>query len=215
MINTINKLRVIAEAKFADKSKLGSWYTDRIELCETCPLNSKNKDNLNVVETAAVAANLGQPTCLACKCEIAAKAYVREEQCGLVKLGETPIWEALPAIQETTIRGLKIESLSSDKVKMIPGKITVLDYGKIPYNFDTNIAITIEGATFKLKEVNLQRSCQCTSIQTEEKDGKYTFRLSYNSKNYGVFDKPVYVNYKRAGSNYQFKIILRGEVVTP
>jgi len=57
---SLNKLRVIAKAKFSNKSNLGDWYKSRLEICEVCPLNSKNKKELNIKEKALLIANLGK-----------------------------------------------------------------------------------------------------------------------------------------------------------
>ncbi len=83
---TLKKLRVIARAKFSDKSNLGDWYKKRLQICNICPVNSKNREELTLKETAMVVANLGADTCLACGCGLSAKASVRSEQCGLANL---------------------------------------------------------------------------------------------------------------------------------
>src|SRR6478609_8040921 len=88
----MSSLLEIINAKTSDKTKLGDWYQDRLKVCMTCEYNSEVKSKLSLTDKVIVAANLGKAACLACGCEIAAKASVQTENCGAVKKGEKSKW---------------------------------------------------------------------------------------------------------------------------
>lgn len=93
----MNKLLVILKAKFSNKENLGDWYQDRLEICKTCPKNSKNiplrKYTLRMWKWYIL--NLFKPFCSICGCEIAAKASVEIEDCALEEIGQKPKWVSI------------------------------------------------------------------------------------------------------------------------
>lgn len=209
----LDKLRIIAKAKFSDKKKLGDWYKKRLEICADCPINSKNKKELTVREKAMVVANLGNPTCLACGCEIAAKASVRGETCGLVKVNQVPLWTALPEIESIELNKYQIENLSKNVVKMTTGTFVVLDYGIIKEGSSTDIELSVESKEGIIESLNVSSSCSCTAGTTLKKEGKYYIRIAYDSKRVGVFNKYVTLRINRSKGNEAIKINIIGTVI--
>lgn len=179
---SLDKLKVIAKAKFSDKSKLGDWYQDRLEICSKCPFNSKNATNMSVKDKAKVAANLGKPTCLACGCEIAAKASVRSEQCGLVYKGEDPLWPSLPGVEEVDAMHLTIKNLSSDKIRLEPvGRGIEIDFGTVPHKFDATAKLELVPVEGELTNVKVVPGCGCTSASSSTEDGRAIISIGYDT----------------------------------
>lgn len=206
---TLNKLRTIARAKFSNKSNLGDWYKKRLDICNQCPFNSENKEYLTMVDKAVVVANLGKPSCLACTCGIEAKASVREETCGLIKIGQAPLWEALPEIEVTEFEDFHIENLNVDKVKILFKGMLHFDYGVIKRNSDTSFDFSIKDKKNLITSMTAQSSCSCT-VPTPKKVGDtYFINVQYDSKRVGSIDKIVTLRVTRGGKpqNIKFKII--------
>lgn len=213
MNNPLQKLRVIAKAKFSDKSNLGDWYQDRLSICEQCPLNSKNTKPSTAKEIAIVTANLGKPSCYACGCEVAAKASVREEQCGLVKIGQEPLWEALPEIDSANMGDFYIENLSSHKVQMTVHGNIILDYGRIRYASDTHIEVSLKDKLQKTTNMRALSSCGCT-VPVPRKIGEtYFIGITYDSKRKGKFEKNVTLRITRDGKLKNIQIKILGTVI--
>lgn len=178
---SIDRLRVIAKAKFSDKSKLGDWYQKRMDICKECPLNSTNKKDLSVREKGMVTLNFGKPTCLGCGCEIAAKGSVREEECGLVKLGQPPLWEKLPEIKTLDLNKIKVSNLNSDKAILSVTNEILLDYGTVEAGFDSKVDLEIESITGSIEAISIVTGCGCTTAATKTVNGKGLISISYDT----------------------------------
>lgn len=179
---SIEKLRVIAKAKFSDKSKLGDWYKKRLEICEECPLNSRNKENKTAREKRAVALNLGKPTCLGCGCEIAAKASVRSERCGMTYIGQKPLWEALPDTEKTVLDSITVENLNPEKAEItIEHKGLGINYGTVPKGFDSNVTFLLESKKGPITTLKVTAGCGCTTTQGIIEDGKGSISVAYDT----------------------------------
>jgi hypothetical protein len=187
----LSRLRVIAEAKFSDKSNLGDWYRKRLEICGICPYNSKNKENLTIRDKAVVGMNLGKDSCLACTCEIDAKASVRDETCGLAKIGKDPLWKPLPSIDKADFNDMHIENLSADKVTMKVTNQVLLDYGTIKYKSDSNIEISVKDKSLEIQHVGTRSSCGCTVATPTRVGDTYFVKISYDTKRVGNFEKTI------------------------
>lgn len=210
---TLKKLRTIAIAKFSDKSNLGDWYEKRLEICSQCPFNSKNKEHLSVKEKAMVAFNAGEPTCLACGCEIAAKASVRDESCGLSKVQQVPLWRALPEIEIGEFSDFKVENLSSDMVSMeIKDKI-VLDYGTLRRGAPSTIQISIKDKKNLITRFNASSSCSCTVPTPRKKGDTYFVSIKYNTDLVGRINKDITFRITREGKTLNFKANITGTVI--
>lgn len=210
---TLDKLRVIAKAKFSDKSKLGNWYTERLELCSGCPYNSSNKEDLSVKELAMVAMNFGKPTCLGCGCEIAAKASVRASVCGLENIGMEPVWNALPEIDSADISRIRIDNYSADKVKLRLDANPSLVYGTIKYGSNTEITISLQGIDASISDLAVSVSCGCTSGVVKEIGGKFYVTLKYDSTRLGDFRKSVSIRFTQYNITKSLSFKLEGTVI--
>ena len=78
----IKKIIRIIRSKTRDKSKIqDNWYKERLTICNSCPLNSKNTDRKNLKYWTLRILNLGEYFCTKCGCEIKAKCSEEMEEC--------------------------------------------------------------------------------------------------------------------------------------
>jgi hypothetical protein len=210
---SLDKLRVIAKAKLSRKDNLGEWYQTRLDICSSCPLNSKNREKLTVKEKALLVANLGQDFCIGCGCEIAAKTSVREEVCGAVKIGQEPLWGPLPAIREYNFQNLRLKNLSSDLITLETTVILVMDYGTIKRNADTAITISMEGLSSKITNMKISSGCGCTTTEKQVLEGVHFISLKYDSSRMGAFSKTVVFSFTQGRVNYRITGKLKGNVI--
>lgn len=89
MKKILKKIKTIIIAKTRNKSIIkDEWYLDRLEICGSCPLNSKNiKIRKNFKYWFWNLLNLKKPFCTVCGCEIKAKASEEMEKCPEGKWG--------------------------------------------------------------------------------------------------------------------------------
>lgn len=193
----LEKLKIIAKAKFSNKDNLGDWYTKRLEVCKVCPMNHKNKESLTAKELTMVTLNLGKDTCTACGCETFAKASVRSEQCGLVKIGQEPLWEALPEIQEVGFRDFKVENLSSDLVTVSVSNGLELRYRDLNFKEQSKITISFEDLTKQITSFSVKAGCGCTTTSSEKVGNKFYVDIEYNTNNLGYFEKSIVIETMR------------------
>lgn len=216
MALSLAKLKTIAIAKFSDKSNLGDWYKKRLEICEQCPLNSAVKkaqgEELSASQKLVVAANLGKPTCLACGCEIAAKASVESEQCGLVKIGQEPLWGTIEHVDGNLDYGLALEGSNKidtlrvfnhnpDKAQIhMTGDGILVDYGVVPHAYDSKITIELESKSGDIQQCKVSAGCGCTNVTGTVIHGKALVTLGYDTVGRkGPVTKTFNVNYKVGG----------------
>lgn len=209
---SFDKLIIIAKSKFSDKSKLGDWYTSRIDICKLCPLNTKNIEHLSLKEAAILSVNLGQDSCVGCGCEITAKASVRSEQCGAVKRGLPALWPALPDIKQYDFKNISIENLSADKVALDTMAILVIDYGNIARGADTNIELLIKGINSPITNVSVTAGCGCTTTAVRQGAKGYTLKISYDSTRVGQFNKTVVLRFTQNGERQMINAKLKGNI---
>lgn len=209
---SLNKLRVIAEAKFSDKSNLGDWYKKRLEICGICPYNSKNKENLSIRDKAVVGMNLGKDSCLACTCEIDAKTSVRDETCGLAKIGKDPLWKPLPNIQKADLNDVHVENLSADKVNMTVTNLVLLDYGKLKFKEDSEIEFSIKDKKGDIENLSTRSSCGCTVATPTKIGDTYFIKVNYDTKRLGRFEKTISATLQTKTQHKQINIKITGTV---
>jgi len=72
------KIVDIIKLKLKNKEDLGQWYKDRLEVCNTCPFNSKNKERKNILLAWL---SLNKDFCTVCGCTLVDKASGEFEEC--------------------------------------------------------------------------------------------------------------------------------------
>lgn len=212
---TLEKLMVIAKAKFSDKSNLGDWYQKRLDICKDCPLNSAVNPPKSARETTIWLANLKKPSCYGCGCEIAAKASVREEECGLAKLKKEPLWKALPPLDNQVVdfRNYSISNLSTDKIEMEVTNELIFNYGEIKYNSDSVIQLMISDNGLQSKRMRIYSPCGCTTATPEKIGDSYKVKIEYDTKRLGNFDKSLTFVFITNKKQFQFKGKIKGTVI--
>lgn len=208
----MSSLITIINSKISDKSKLGDWYKDRLKICMSCEYNSENKSSLTFSEKAIVAVNLGKASCLACGCEIEAKASVQTGDCGAVKKLEKSKW-------------LKINLNSKDKFSVIcknenvdlsyvSGNHYIIDYGRIVYGSDSVVNLNLFKEGLNIKSVNASASCGCTGTEASYNDkSEINFKIKYDTLRVGVFEKNTSLIIRdKSGKIYNVFVNIKGEV---
>lgn len=208
----MSSLLTIINAKLSDKTKLGEWFTDRIKTCMTCEYNSENKNNLNTKERIIVIANLGKPSCLACGCEIEAKASVQTELCGAVKKGEESKWKKINLDNE---EGFSV-ICKNDNVKFshLKDNHYTIDYGRIIFNSDSTINLSIFKKDLKISTVKATAACGCTGTEASYNDkNEIDFKIKYDTLRVGIFEKNASLLIRdKSGKVYNIFVNIKGEV---
>jgi hypothetical protein len=184
-------LITIINSKFSDKSGLGEWYKDRLKVCLGCDYNSENKASLSLKEKAIVLANFGKPSCLACGCEIAAKASVETENCGIVKLGKESKWVSLNLTKDNKFIVVNTTDYKASITPINDSKYE-LNYGEINKGSDSLLVLIISKKDLKVKKLVVSSSCGCTIPERSFDDkNDITLKITYDTQRIGSFDKTV------------------------
>lgn len=208
----LDKLKIIAKAKFSDKSNLGDWYQKRLDICKLCPYNSANKEKKSFKEKAMVVANFGKDTCIACGCGIVDKASVKELICGLKEIGLEPLWVEVGSEDVIEENGFIIKNLNPEKVTLKNEKDLEISYGNIKRHADTKIGIYLESTKDEITSVSMRSGCGCTTPIPEKTDSGYVLNIEYDSSRVGGFSKTVATTVTRNDKTITFRIIIKGHV---
>lgn len=184
-------LLTIINAKTSDKSELGEWYKDRLKICVACEFNSENKEYLNFKDKAIVLANIGKPSCLACGCEIAAKASVETEDCGAVKKGMESKWIKLNLKKQSEFIVINKSEEKATISKTIDNSYR-LDYNNLKYKSDSAINLYITKKDLKILKLSVKSTCGCTMPEsTFNSENEISLKIVYDSNRIGSFNKTV------------------------
>lgn len=208
----MSSLLKIINAKTSDKSKLGDWYQDRLKICLSCEYNSENKKNLSITDKVIIAANLGKAACLACGCEIAAKASIETENCGAVKKGEKSRWLKIDLSSE---EGFSVVCKNENvKFTHVKGNHYSVDYGRIPYNSDSSVYLLVFKKGLEINKVSATASCGCTgTVATFSDKNEINFNIKYDTLRLGVFEKNTSLVIRdKGGRVYNVFVNIKGEV---
>lgn len=195
------KRAIIAKTK--DKSNMPDWYYRRLEKCISCEFNSGNVEKLSFKDRLRISHNFGKDACLKCTCGIEDKSSDPEESC------PEGYWkkENRNKLDTLTI------STKSKKAKFYYENNTkkyIVDYGIIPYKYDSNIDLLIEEKD--LKDVSIKTSCGCTVANTKNTSEGILLGVKYDTLRIGEFYKNISIKYNRDNKEGQITITIKGEV---
>lgn len=206
----IKKVKTIAKAFLEPLPAGEKWYEDRLKICEYCPHNSKNvkeeekSDRLIDRVKSAIEKEAKKHlcdngnSCTLCGCCIERKCATKSEQCGKVKIGEAPLWEAL-----------EIQSAVSEDIQLInetPGignlvmegksfsyNVEDRDEKKVSFSFD----VVRKGNPLEIK--NYRPSCSCVSVKSMDRKDVSTFNFKIDVSTLGFKsgwnDRKLYIAY--------------------
>lgn len=157
---------------FLGKKPVGEqWYEDRLAICAACPLNTVNKDpkDISLIHATQSATICGKGgVCTACGCCISEKASVKAEECGRVKIGQTPLWnkveDVLNVDQFMKLRTLSPSDLTLDFVNKQPRIKKVFDPQTEP-KISIKLLLTDKRGLDILKVVG---GCTCTATSVNK-----------------------------------------------
>ena len=197
----MSKIERIIKAKLSKKENMPDYYYERLSKCYLCPYNSKNKENLSLVDKIRISHNLGKDSCLICTCGVEDKASDPVEQCP----DNPPRWTA----QEPEKGKAILLTLGKGKAEFGFDKEMnsyVLDYKDVTRGADTGVEIFY--TEDDITGMNVQTSCGCTTSSAFK--GKIT--IQYDSSRMGPIDKNVRLSYNRGKVREFTNIKLKGRI---
>lgn len=194
----MNKILTIIESKISDKSVLGDWYKKRINTCSTCEFNSSLRGELTTKEKLASAANLGEPFCVACFCEIAAKASVETEECGAVKKGLPSKWDTISVNSKSGYNTIN-NSKNRATLSVLDNGINLLSYKDMKFEDDSRLELLVFKSGIKIEALEAQTSCGCTDTVIRYNKDTITLIVVYDTKRVGPFDKNIVLTVTHTG----------------
>jgi hypothetical protein len=195
------KRAIIAKTK--DKSNMPDWYYRRLEKCISCEFNSGNVEKLSLKDRIRISHNFGKDACLKCTCGVEDKSSDPEESC------PEGYWKKENRNKTNTLT----ISTKSNKVKFYYENNTkkyIVDYGIIPYKYDSNIDLLIEEKD--LKDVKIKTSCGCTVANTKNTPEGIVLGVKYDTLRVGEFYKNISIKYNKNNKEGQITITIKGEV---
>jgi len=98
---------------------------------------------------------------------------------------------------------MKVELISDKSELSKEGEIYVITYK--PLKFRENSEVTLIITDIEMKDISSRPDCQkCTTVSTKINKDSVTFKIAYDTKNIGTFDKKV--SFFHQGKLTQFKI---------
>ena len=170
-----SKLRTILQAFTSTIPVDEPWFQERLEACEGCEYNSDNKEESELSFTEKTKINLAcseGSMCTACGCCLHEKLGQKIEDCGLIKIGETPKWRAL-ASETSSVKDLDLEILNKTAESVdieLSQKAFVLRVGDVSETVKhIELKVTREAG---LKISSIKATCGCTVPNYEMIDDK-------------------------------------------
>lgn len=223
----VGKIQTIFRA-FTQKSNIDpEILKKRREICDSCPLNSLNKEKAKLFEEIRKTV-IKKPFCTACGCQIEQKTASITEVCGAVYLGLKPKWNRIK-VETMKKTDINIINLSTDKMNIdlsVEGDHFVAECGEIDKFRKHTYEIIVEGKEEEYELYNPEPGCHfCTTVERkkpsmligggkEEQEVKnqdilkITFDLQSEEQGVGT-TKNVYLAYKSSEGTKRTRIEFR------
>lgn len=198
-----NQIKRAIIAKTKDKSDMPDWYYKRREKCIGCEFNSGNVDKLSFKDRLRISHNFGKDACLKCTCGIEDKCSDPQETC------PENFWKAESEIPNTH---LHIVTETNKAIFSFNKKLNkyILDYGEIPYQFDSNVDLIILNK--EIENIKVATSCGCTTANPEQVSEGTKINIKYDTLRVGEFEKTIRISYNQDEKRKQTTINIRGIV---
>ncbi len=205
----MSKLFNIVKSRFIKGENLPNWYEHRLQICSVCPLNSKNiedKDKSSVRKGWELIAG-AHCTDPSCGCTVTEKAKIEEETC------PKSYWKSIDKPGISRKLNISATSNKADFSYEEKTKSYLIDYGVIPYQFDSSfdIIITDKG----IAEITTTTSCGCTTANPKYSKNGVEIEIKYDTLRVGVFSKSIRLNYKNRGIRESIMLKIKGQVKNP
>ena len=201
MLNILN----IVKSRFIKGENLPEWYEQRLQICSVCPLNSANIDNTDKSTVRKGWELIAGAHCTdpSCGCTITEKSKIEEEYCPKGK------WTA---IEDTVTTQLNIVTETNKAIFSFNKKLNkyILDYGEIPYQFDSNVDLLILNKN--LNKISTTTSCGCTTASPEQVSEGTKINIKYDTLRVGKFEKTIRISYNQDEKRKQTTVNIRGIV---
>lgn len=196
---SLKKARKIIGSHLQDLPVGEKWYQDRLAICETCPLNTKNTEEKGPT-VSAMLANVGLMSsqyCVACGCPIKNKASVKSEICGAVKRGMEAKWFPLE-VDSHILKGAYLINTEPENYTIEDGADCVVlrptPSSKEMWEFNTELFVP-KGQVLQSAQV----SCSCVvaqAVRVSETNFKISIKVSTIAFTKGEEDtKRIYLKF--------------------
>ena len=176
-------------AKLRNKSKMPTWYYERISVCIECPNNSKNRTKLSTKDKIRISHNLGKDACLICSCGIEDLASDPTIKCS----AEYPKWSWVQPSSFDAKFNLENHSPSKGNLTR-EGKYYFYDFGDIDLNSNATATVLFV-AKEELEAFKIISSCGCTKPDFIKNERGYLINVSYDTSIVGSFEKQVSISF--------------------
>lgn len=187
-----SKVLNIYKSRVKDKSKLGDWYKKRISICNSCPSNTKNIDNLSTKQKFIKFANTNKDYCVECGCGVEYKTSIKSEECPLGK------WLAIETKQNTEDFSIELKDPNETGASLNKDKTLVLDYGEIKKGNKSEVEIVLKHK-IDIEVGRVLTSCGCATPKLDKEKDKTFLSVTYDTKIVGTANRKLEVQYKKNG----------------
>lgn len=157
------KRQKIYESTDAIKDLPLSEIERRKAICDSCPFNSKNAKDLTVIQKIQ---HQNGNFCTKCSCYIENKVQRSNESCGLVEVGETPLWTKVILKTENEAHlDVKNRSFQKSDIRLSENRESVLIELFDTSNRMLPFSLVVENANVKL--VAVEPYCDCLKVQMD------------------------------------------------
>lgn len=201
------KILDIYRSRTVDKDKLGDWYKQRLDICNSCPKNTKNIDNLTLKQKFIKLANTKKDFCVECGCGVEYKTAIKSESCPLGK------WQKINTNTRTNDFNISLDDFNDIGASLVDNnKEIVLDYGKVKYKTDSEVNIVLDHNN-SLKVKRVLTSCGCTTPKLDKKENRTNLSVKYDTKIKGKANRKLEVLYAKENRQEILNITIKIEVI--
>lgn len=194
-LKEVNKISKIYQGFFGDRLP-EEKHKERLDKCMECPFNSKNRENLALVDR--IRKNMiNEPFCTLCKCQIFEKTGSALEECAAYMANEERKWYKLK-IETMGKKKINITQVGNKEFDLyLEGDYFVIDCGVVTSDFDVEFLTEAKrGVEFEAYE--LKPTCGCTSVKSEKIDNRHyknSLIIKSGDMSVGSYSKVVKVVY--------------------
>lgn len=216
-IKKLGEVRTIIRAFFGKKTIDATVWNDRLEICKTCPLNSKNANKLSTFNKIR-SFLINKPYCTLCGCFIYEKTSCETEVCSLYEQGEQPKWNRIKLEiikpNEMNIINKTPELINIDVIE----DVYTINFGSVKRSLlkDIKFEIMPSDNTKAFSIRSITPGCGgCTKVRFNKvSDSSYDVTvITYWDRLRGNFNKSLTVDYNIGNEPFRRRIVMTGIII--
>lgn len=175
---------------------------ERREECSNCPFNSKNANELSLLD--GIRANLTSPFCTLCGCQIYEKTSSPLEECAMYMIDKPKKWSKIKieTMEKEALNLIKIPGNKDYEISLKEGNF-IFTLGEVKAGEDVSLEALFQGKEDnKVEFQTMKVACGCTSSKSETLDDrtiKSSFKINIGKTNMGANSKTATIYYKING----------------